>query len=625
MIIEGTTRIAASPEQVFEFLADPKRWSEYDPTLVEVTPRDRLVVGATGIMRNRRMGMTAKATWTTTELEPPMRVTQRPRGMGYELTEAVQLTAVDGGTEMHDVITLLPTSLGGRAFVAMSRGIVTRDLRARSQRLKAMLEREPAAGSLKGGARPSRDYPLTRRGRPSIYRNTIYRVSTICRQVSPGGAARGPREFPDLGQFGKSGVLVLVSLSDGPKHGYAIMADVEAGPDGRWDRAPSTPPCPARGARPHRGPPAGRSPPAIPADRGRRHEARGAARDLRRSPRMGLSELGESQREVTPAPLYPARWRARYGDEFEPILEERPLEPFDVADILLAALDAHLHRHGLDSVPHPTGGLACRFASEGMPRSSAAPSGSRARLRVGEHGCRTRTPGVSLPSRVVIGNASLLVALAGLSAFQARRYPPDVGGIHPPCGGRRRLDRRSARDAVPRRPALIGDFDVVVWGLGTLGLIVGSTIFAAVTCGRRCCIGRPSRCWRSRARRAAGAGRHLRWHRRRVRLATPRRRLPLPLRRRLGGRRVERIATRSVGHCDRERLSSRSARRPMTSCSASSLRAGARATATSSRRCSPNGRSVRSTWPTCCSPPSTPISTGTASSAVPHPTGGESP
>ena len=65
--------------------------------------------------------------------------------MGYELTESVQLTAVDGGTDMHVVITLLPTSLGGRAFVAMSRGIVERDLRARSQRLRALLEREGPA------------------------------------------------------------------------------------------------------------------------------------------------------------------------------------------------------------------------------------------------------------------------------------------------------------------------------------------------------------------------------------------------------------------------------------------------------------------------------------------------
>src|SRR4051794_4601543 len=35
-------------------------------------------------------------------------------------------------------------------------------------------------------------------------------------QRSPGG----------LGRFGEPGALVLLSLSDGPKHGYAITADV---------------------------------------------------------------------------------------------------------------------------------------------------------------------------------------------------------------------------------------------------------------------------------------------------------------------------------------------------------------------------------------------------------------
>jgi DNA-binding PadR family transcriptional regulator len=32
----------------------------------------------------------------------------------------------------------------------------------------------------------------------------------------------------DLGRFAEPAMLVLVSLTDGPKHGYAIMADVEA-------------------------------------------------------------------------------------------------------------------------------------------------------------------------------------------------------------------------------------------------------------------------------------------------------------------------------------------------------------------------------------------------------------
>jgi DNA-binding PadR family transcriptional regulator len=32
----------------------------------------------------------------------------------------------------------------------------------------------------------------------------------------------------DLGRFAEPSLLILVSLADGPKHGYAIMADVEA-------------------------------------------------------------------------------------------------------------------------------------------------------------------------------------------------------------------------------------------------------------------------------------------------------------------------------------------------------------------------------------------------------------
>src|SRR5512140_2908341 len=35
--------------------------------------------------------------------------------------------------------------------------------------------------------------------------------------------------IPELGRFAGPALLILVSLSDGPKHGYAIMADVEAG------------------------------------------------------------------------------------------------------------------------------------------------------------------------------------------------------------------------------------------------------------------------------------------------------------------------------------------------------------------------------------------------------------
>src|SRR5262245_40560012 len=35
--------------------------------------------------------------------------------------------------------------------------------------------------------------------------------------------------IPELGRFAEPALLILVSLTDGPKHGYAIMPDVEAG------------------------------------------------------------------------------------------------------------------------------------------------------------------------------------------------------------------------------------------------------------------------------------------------------------------------------------------------------------------------------------------------------------
>jgi hypothetical protein len=41
--------------------------------------------------------------------------------------------------------------------------------------------------------------------------------------------------------------------------------------------------------------------------------------------------------------LYPAGWRARYAAELEEILEHRALTPRDQVDLLLGAIDAHLH------------------------------------------------------------------------------------------------------------------------------------------------------------------------------------------------------------------------------------------------------------------------------------------
>jgi hypothetical protein len=64
--------------------------------------------------------------------------------------------------------------------------------------------------------------------------------------------------------------------------------------------------------------------------------------------------------------LYPAAWRNRYADEFEALLEERPLGPFDVLDVLIGAVDAHLHLRRLTAANDQGRGLICRFVSGAM-------------------------------------------------------------------------------------------------------------------------------------------------------------------------------------------------------------------------------------------------------------------
>lgn len=181
---------------------------------------------------------------------------------------------------------------------------------------------------------------------------------------------------------------------------------------------------------------------------------------------------------------YPARWRARYGDEFAAVLEERPLGPFDVADVLLGALDAHLHLRGLGAASEHRKGFAMSLRIGGY----AAILGGVLWL-IALVGNAINDGGESfspwLGYSIVGATAMTLVALIGLSAFQARRYP--------------RLTW--AAFAIPAAGAVVGllgyaaivatgDSDVVLlaglspWAIGTIGLLtmlLGSALFAVAT------------------------------------------------------------------------------------------------------------------------------------------------
>ncbi|HET7704361.1 MAG TPA: hypothetical protein VFK35_13250 [Candidatus Limnocylindrales bacterium] len=174
--------------------------------------------------------------------------------------------------------------------------------------------------------------------------------------------------------------------------------------------------------------------------------------------------------------LYPAAWRERYGEEFVALLEERPVGPFDVADVVLGALDARLRLRrqaveaatlkGATTMSLRIGGFAAILGASIMTTA----------LVVGTGLVSVDVDPVFALGVMVVGSILLLVALAGLSAFQARSH--------------RRL--AWAAFAVPAFGAMamivgIGGMGVengpfwYVWFVGLLTFFVGSGFFALAT------------------------------------------------------------------------------------------------------------------------------------------------
>jgi hypothetical protein len=177
--------------------------------------------------------------------------------------------------------------------------------------------------------------------------------------------------------------------------------------------------------------------------------------------------------------LYPARWRARYGLEFAAMLEARPLAPFDVADILLGALDAHLHLRGLAAAPEHSKGFTMTLRIGGY----AAIAGGLLTLTALVGSQLAPDASVFWIPAIFIAIAALLIALVGLSAFQARRHPrliwaafvlPAVGAFVSLVGLIGMATNGDAR--------FIADYSAwYVWSVGMLAMFVGSALFAIAT------------------------------------------------------------------------------------------------------------------------------------------------
>lgn len=163
------------------------------------------------------------------------------------------------------------------------------------------------------------------------------------------------------------------------------------------------------------------------------------------------------------------------------VLESRPLGPFDVADVLLGALDARLTRFRFVDAATFDGGPVVMLRIGGF---GAVAGGILwfASLAASNLISGAETLWMWLGS---LGTFGLLLAVTGLSAFQAHREPrlawaafaiPGIGTFASMLG--------LARMAIGPGddPIFFGSIDAwTVWLVGLLGTLVGSIIFAVAS------------------------------------------------------------------------------------------------------------------------------------------------
>jgi hypothetical protein len=178
--------------------------------------------------------------------------------------------------------------------------------------------------------------------------------------------------------------------------------------------------------------------------------------------------------------LYPAHWRRRYGEEFRAVLESRALGPFDVADVVLGALDARLTRNRRAEATGPQGGHRKMLRIGGF---GAIAGGILWFMGMAALSSDFEPDGLWI-AIAILGNVGILIALVGLSAFQAHRHPrlawaafaiPAFGTVASVAG---LLGMTIPLGIIPA----IGPPDPwATWIIGLMTTLLGSVLFAVAT------------------------------------------------------------------------------------------------------------------------------------------------
>ena len=139
--VQRTAQIAATPAEVYAFLAEPANLPRWQAGMVsaERTSPPPTVVGSTAKVVLELMGQQVTAEITVREAEPERRLALAASMSGMGVVATLDLTPSDGGTE----ITLASEVRAENVFMAPLERMVTdaaeRDLDASLARLEAAL------------------------------------------------------------------------------------------------------------------------------------------------------------------------------------------------------------------------------------------------------------------------------------------------------------------------------------------------------------------------------------------------------------------------------------------------------------------------------------------------------
>lgn len=147
--VERTARIAASPEELFAYLADLDNVAEWQTgvTSARRTSEGPMAAGATALVTRELMGQRLEAPLTVNEFDAPRRLGIGSQVSGVRAQAILDFNAADGGTATDLAFAMEIRGSGLTAFLEpMIASAARGDIDASLERIRTKFASEASAG-----------------------------------------------------------------------------------------------------------------------------------------------------------------------------------------------------------------------------------------------------------------------------------------------------------------------------------------------------------------------------------------------------------------------------------------------------------------------------------------------